>query len=111
MKFTTAATTNPIDQLKVIGKPLDRVDGPLKTTGQAPYAYEHHVAVPDAAYGYMVPAAIAKGRMTPLLVEPMTRREPFESLSTLALMPWAESWELIDSRTCCRVEPPPMMTL
>jgi xanthine dehydrogenase YagS FAD-binding subunit len=32
MKFDTPATTNPIDQLKVIGKPTDRVDGPLKTT-------------------------------------------------------------------------------
>ena len=38
MKFETPATTNPIDQLKVIGKPADRVDGPLKTTGKAPYA-------------------------------------------------------------------------
>ena len=33
MKFETAATTNPIDQLKVIGIPTDRIDGPLKTTG------------------------------------------------------------------------------
>jgi xanthine dehydrogenase YagR molybdenum-binding subunit len=40
MKFDTPATTNPIDQLKVIGKPTDRIDGPLKTTGTAPYAYE-----------------------------------------------------------------------
>jgi xanthine dehydrogenase YagR molybdenum-binding subunit len=40
MKFTTPATTNSIDRLKVIGKPVDRIDGPLKTTGTAPYAYE-----------------------------------------------------------------------
>jgi CO/xanthine dehydrogenase Mo-binding subunit len=45
MKFDTPATTNPIDQLKVIGKPTDRIDGPLKTTGTAPYAYERHDAV------------------------------------------------------------------
>ena len=31
MKFDTPATTNPIDQLKVIGQPVDRIDGPLKT--------------------------------------------------------------------------------
>ena len=37
MKFTTPATTNPIDQLKVVGRPTDRIDGPLKTTGTAPY--------------------------------------------------------------------------
>jgi xanthine dehydrogenase YagR molybdenum-binding subunit len=64
MKFDTPATTNPIDQLKVIGQPLDRIDGPLKTTGHAPYAYEHHEAVRDLAYGYVVGASIAKGRIT-----------------------------------------------
>ncbi|MDB6006498.1 MAG: xanthine dehydrogenase family protein molybdopterin-binding subunit [Prosthecobacter sp.] len=63
MKFDSPATTNPIDQLKVVGKPLDRVDGPLKTTGKAPYAYEHHRAAPNAAYGYILGAAIARGRI------------------------------------------------
>ena len=33
MKFDAPATTNPIDQLKVVGQPIDRIDGPLKTTG------------------------------------------------------------------------------
>jgi xanthine dehydrogenase YagR molybdenum-binding subunit len=63
MKFDTPATTNPIDQLKVIGKPTDRIDGPLKTTGRAPYAYERHDALPNVAYGYVVGAAIAKGKI------------------------------------------------
>src|SRR5580692_3657663 len=63
MLFDTPAKTNPIDQLKVIGKPTDRIDGPLKTTGTATYAYEHHDAVPNAAYGYVVGASIAKGRI------------------------------------------------
>lgn len=63
MKFDTPATTNAIDQLKVIGKPIDRIDGPLKTSGGAPYAYERHDAVPDPAYGYIVGAGIAKGRI------------------------------------------------
>jgi xanthine dehydrogenase YagR molybdenum-binding subunit len=63
MKFTTPATTNPIDRLRVVGKPTDRIDGPLKTTGTAPYAYEQHKAVPNAAYGYVVGAAVAKGRI------------------------------------------------
>lgn len=64
MKFITPATTNPIDQLKVVGLPLDRIDGPLKTSGAALYAYEQHAAVPNAAYGYVVGSAIAKGRIT-----------------------------------------------
>lgn len=63
MKFTTPATTNPIDQLKVIGKPTDRIDGPLKTSGRAPYAYERHDVAPNAAYGHVVGAGIAKGRI------------------------------------------------
>jgi xanthine dehydrogenase YagR molybdenum-binding subunit len=63
MKFDTPATTNPIDQLKVVGKPVDRIDGPLKTTGTAPYAYDRHDVAPNPAYGYIVGAAIAKGRI------------------------------------------------
>ncbi|WP_137172189.1 aldehyde oxidoreductase molybdenum-binding subunit PaoC [Massilia sp. HP4] len=63
MKFTKPETTNPIDQMKVVGKPLDRIDGPQKTTGTAPYAYEQHAAAPNAAYGYVIGAAIAKGRI------------------------------------------------
>src|SRR5688572_10105547 len=64
MKFDTPATTNPIDQLKVVGQPVDRIDGPLKATGTARYAYEHHDATPNAAYGYVIGSAIAKGRIT-----------------------------------------------
>src|SRR6201991_4436602 len=63
MKFDTPATTNPIDQLKVIGKATDRIDGPRKTTGTATYAYEHHAEAPNAAYGYILGSAIAKGRI------------------------------------------------
>src|SRR5215217_5771970 len=63
MKFDTPATTNPIDQQKVVGKPVDRIDGPLKTTGTAPYAYERHDIVANPAYGYVVGAGIAKGRI------------------------------------------------
>lgn len=64
MKFDTPASTNPIDQLKVIGKPIDRIEGKLKTTGTATYAYEQNAAVNNPAYGYVVGAAIAKGRIS-----------------------------------------------
>ena len=63
MKFDTPATTNPIDQLKVVGRPLDRIDGPRKTTGTARYAYERDDAVLNAAYGHVVGSAIAKGEI------------------------------------------------
>jgi xanthine dehydrogenase YagR molybdenum-binding subunit len=63
MKFDTPATTNPIDQLKVVGKPVDRIDGPLKTTGTANYANDRHDVAPNQAHGYIVGSAIAKGRI------------------------------------------------
>src|SRR6201995_1485765 len=64
MKFDTPATTNPIDHLKVIGHPTNRVDGPLKTTGNATYAYEWHDVFSAPAYRYVVGAGIAKRRIT-----------------------------------------------
>ncbi|GKT01599.1 xanthine dehydrogenase family protein molybdopterin-binding subunit [Acidovorax sp. SUPP3434] len=63
MKFDTPASHNAIDQLKVVGQPLDRIDGPLKTSGQARYAYEQHDVVARQAYGYIVGSSIAKGRI------------------------------------------------
>ncbi|MDH1180649.1 xanthine dehydrogenase family protein molybdopterin-binding subunit [Achromobacter mucicolens] len=75
MKFETPATQNPIDQLKVVGQPVDRIDGPLKTSGQAPYAYEHHDIAPNAAVGYVVGAAIAKGAITAMDTD-LARRAP-----------------------------------
>jgi len=69
MKFDAPAGRNPIDQLKVVGQPLDRIDGPLKTTGAAPYAYERRDVAPNPAYGYVVGSAIAKGRIRSLRIE------------------------------------------
>ncbi len=63
MKFETPATTNPIDRMKVVGRAQTRIDGPLKTTGLAPYAYERQREIENAAYGYVVGAAVAKGRI------------------------------------------------
>ncbi|MBM6593152.1 aldehyde oxidoreductase molybdenum-binding subunit PaoC [Microvirga pudoricolor] len=63
MKFDKPETTNPIDQLKVVGQAVDRVDGPLKVTGTATYAYEWHDPDSRLAYGYPVGSTIAKGRI------------------------------------------------
>src|ERR1700733_10690246 len=46
-----------------VGLPLDRVDGRLKVTGKAPYAYEY-AAQGAALYGVIVPASVGKGRVT-----------------------------------------------
>jgi xanthine dehydrogenase YagR molybdenum-binding subunit len=45
-----------------VGLPLDRVDGRLKVTGKAPYAYEY-APQGDVLYGVIVTASIAKGRV------------------------------------------------
>jgi xanthine dehydrogenase YagR molybdenum-binding subunit len=63
MKFDRPATTNPIDRLKVVGQPIHRIDGQLKTTGRAMYAYEWHDPATKYSYGYPIGAAIAKGRI------------------------------------------------
>jgi xanthine dehydrogenase YagR molybdenum-binding subunit len=63
MKFDQPATANPIDRQRVVGRPQNRIDGPLKVSGRAPYAYEFHDVAPDPAYGVIVGAAIAKGRI------------------------------------------------
>ncbi|MFT6466715.1 MAG: xanthine dehydrogenase YagR molybdenum-binding subunit [Halopseudomonas sp.] len=44
-----------------VGKPLDRVDGPLKVQGQAQYAGEF--ALPGLLYGSVVNSNIARGRI------------------------------------------------
>ncbi|EJW10886.1 Periplasmic aromatic aldehyde oxidoreductase, molybdenum binding subunit YagR [Rhodovulum sp. PH10] len=63
MKFEHPAGLNPIDRLTVVGRPVDRIDGPLKTTGTALYAHERHDVAPNQAYGVVVGAAIARGRV------------------------------------------------
>lgn len=63
MRFDKPATTNPIDQGRIVGRATPRIDGPLKTTGTAPYAYEHHDIKPAPAVGFVVGAGIAKGRV------------------------------------------------
>ena len=78
MRFDQPATTNPIDQGKVVGIATPRIDGPLKTTGTAPYAYEHHDLKPAPAVGltpgftssagqYLLHVSSLLHRFTPLL--------------------------------------------
>ena len=75
MKFINPATINPIDQLTIVGRPVDRIDGPMKVSGSAPYAHEQHEAAPNAAYGYVLGSAIAKGRISAMNADE-ARRAP-----------------------------------
>jgi xanthine dehydrogenase YagR molybdenum-binding subunit len=64
MEMNQPAPRNPLDENRHgnIGRALDRVDGPQKVTGTAPYAYEVQEAPAQPAYGFIVEAAIGKGR-------------------------------------------------
>ncbi|MGV3456813.1 aldehyde oxidoreductase molybdenum-binding subunit PaoC [Sphingomonas sp.] len=64
MEFSAPAGTNLFDRAKIVGKATPRIDGPLKTTGTAPYAAERHDVAANQAYGFIVGSAIAKGRIT-----------------------------------------------
>lgn len=69
MKFDAPAGPNPLDRLRVVGKPHPRIEGPLKTSGTATYAYEHKDVADNIAYGYVVGSAIAKGRIAAIDTE------------------------------------------
>jgi xanthine dehydrogenase YagR molybdenum-binding subunit len=58
------AAPNPVKENRsgIIGKGVDRYEGPLKVTGTAPYAYEVEPPSP-AAYGVLVLSTIARGRI------------------------------------------------
>ena len=61
MKFTEAAGANPTDAMRVLGRPTDRIEGPLKVSGRATYAAEFAVA--GQVYGVVVGTTIATGRI------------------------------------------------
>ncbi|WP_066732903.1 aldehyde oxidoreductase molybdenum-binding subunit PaoC [Cupriavidus sp. D384] len=63
MKFDTPAGKNPTDRMAIIGQSHDRYEARLKTTGTATYAYEYHRIATGIAYGYILGASIAKGRI------------------------------------------------
>src|SRR3982074_986845 len=59
MEMNSPVGPNALDAVGVVGKPLDRVDGQLKVTGGARYAYE--MQQENVLYGFVVEASIAKG--------------------------------------------------
>src|ERR1700681_602260 len=78
-----------------IGLPLDRVDGRLKVTGQATYAYEY-AAQGGAAYGVIVPAAIGKGRVVGLDVRDARRAPRVPLVLTKDNAPPQTPWGPVD---------------
>src|ERR1700736_3432250 len=78
-----------------IGLPLDRVDGPLKVTGKATYAFEY-ATQGGAAYGVIVPAAIAKGRVVAVEVRDAERAPGVLLVLTKDNAPPQSPWGPVD---------------
>jgi xanthine dehydrogenase YagR molybdenum-binding subunit len=74
MEMDTPAGKNALDTATQgwVGKPLSRVDGRLKVTGGAVYAYET-LHGPATAYGYVVEASIGKGSIVSIDVQAAER--------------------------------------
>lgn len=62
--MTQSSGTKPgkLLETRAIGASLERMDGELKVTGKAPYAFEHRLERP--AYLHAVQSSIARGRIT-----------------------------------------------
>src|SRR4030081_2239011 len=59
MEMNSLIGPNALDAPGVVGKPIDRIDGRLKVTGGARYAYETQQE--GVLYGFVVEASIGKG--------------------------------------------------
>src|SRR6202161_2582925 len=59
MQMNSPVGLNPVDAKGVAGQPISRVDGRLKVTGGARYAYE--MQQENVLYGFVVEASIGKG--------------------------------------------------
>src|ERR1700759_2262694 len=59
MEMNAPVGANALDAPGVVGKPIDRIDGRLKVTGGARYAYE--MQQNNVLYGFVVEASIGKG--------------------------------------------------
>src|SRR6202050_4330549 len=59
MEMNSPVGPNALDAQGIVGKPIDRVDGRLKVTGGARYAYE--IQQQNVLYGFAVEASIGKG--------------------------------------------------
>src|ERR1700683_879947 len=59
MEMNSPVGPNALDAQGIVGKPIDRVDGRLKVTGGARYAYE--MQQDNVLHGFVVEASIGKG--------------------------------------------------
>lgn len=63
----TSLLANAPLEIRVIGQPLERIEGRAKVTGTAPYAYEHNLAAP--LFLSPIQATIARGAIVAIATE------------------------------------------
>lgn len=98
IQMNSPAPRNAIDENRhgLIGKPIDRVDGRLKVMGMAPYAHEVQEGG-QAAYGFIVEASIAKGRVAEIDTEAAERASGVMLVMTHKNAPKQGAWGPIDA--------------
>src|ERR1700689_2254827 len=84
-----------VNRADPIGLPLDRVDGHLRVTGRATYAFEY-ATQGGAVYGVIVPAAIAKGRVVAVDVRDAQRAPGVLLVLTKDNAPPQSPWGPVD---------------
>ncbi len=99
MDMTQPAARNAIDDNRsgLIGKPVDRVEGRLKVTGQAPYAHEVQEGGP-AVYGFIVEATIAKGSVAEIDASAAERAAGVLMVMTHKNAPKQGAWGPLDAK-------------
>jgi xanthine dehydrogenase YagR molybdenum-binding subunit len=99
MEMTAPSARNPIDENRqgLIGKPIDRVDGRLKVTGAAPYAYEVQEGG-KPAYGFIVEASIAKGTVADIDASAAERAAGVLLVMTYKNAPKQAEWGPVDAQ-------------
>jgi xanthine dehydrogenase YagR molybdenum-binding subunit len=78
--------------MTVIGQPINRVDGFLKVSGAATYAYEHWEAG-QPLYGFIVGATIGRGRITHVDTERAEASPGVRLVMTYRNAPKQGSWD------------------
>ena len=99
MEMTAPAPRNAIDENRsgLIGKPIDRVEGRQKVTGQTPYAHD----VPEgdkAVVGFIVEATIAKGTVADIDASQAEKAEGVLMVMTHKNAPRQGAWGPIDAK-------------
>ncbi|MGJ7572292.1 molybdopterin cofactor-binding domain-containing protein [Variovorax sp. RB2P76] len=100
MEMNAPSARNPIDENRggLIGKPIARVDGRLKVTGKAPYAYEVQEAPGAPAYGFIVEATIAKGRIADIDASAAEKAPGVLMVMTHRNAPKQGAWGPVDAK-------------